>query len=242
VFVSEVRLSSGQQLARRLWTSKQPTDTKARAARRALTRLEGWRIIDRLPQRIGGVRAGSNSIVYGVGPAGRRLLARQGSEAKRLGIPGDRYVAHTLAITELVVRLHEASLAGTLDVIEMQTEPACWRPYLGVMGARLTLKPDLFVRIGVGALEDRWFVEIDMATEASGTLQQKAERYLEHFRSGSEQHRHGVYPRIIWAVPDRRRSEQVAEVFDRLPEATRRLFVIWLYDEVIGRLSAEARA
>lgn len=241
-FVAAVRLSSGQQIARRLWAAEMPTDTKARAARRALARLEGWRIIDRLAQRIGGVRAGSSSIIYGVGPAGRRLLARQGSDAKRLGTPGDRHVAHTLAITELIVRLHEASLKDTLDVIEMQTEPTCWRPYLGVMGARLTLKPDLFVRIGVGALEDRWFIEVDMATEASGTLQQKAKRYLEHFRSGSEQHRHGVYPRVIWAVPDARRSEQVAEVFERLPETTRRLFVIWRYDEVIGRLAAEAQA
>ena len=41
-------------------------------------RLEKWRVVDRLRQRIGGVRRGSDSIVYGLGPSGRRLLARMG--------------------------------------------------------------------------------------------------------------------------------------------------------------------
>lgn len=241
-FVSEVRLSTGRQLARRLWSAKVPTDSRSRAARRVLTRLESFRVIDRLTQRIGGVRGGSSSIIYGIGPAGRRLLVRSGAVAGRLGTPGDRYVAHTLAATELVVRLHEASLAGELDLIERQTEPDCWRPYLGVMGARLMLKPDLFVRIGVGALEDRWFVEVDMATESTTTIAAKAKRYLEHFRSGSEQARHGVYPRVIWTVPDRRRGLLIEEALGMLPGAARQLFVIWPYDEVIGRLAAEAQA
>jgi len=240
-FVSGVRLATGQHLARRLWSAQVPTDSRSRAARRTLGRLEQWRVIDRLPRRVGGVRGGSAGMVYGIGPTGRRLLARDGHPAGRLGQPGDRYVAHTLAITELVVRLHEGALAGELDLIEHQTEPRCWRRYLGVMGARLLLKPDLFVRIGVGAYEDRWFLEIDLATESSTTIAAKAQRYLEHFRSGSEQRSAGVYPRVIWAVPDRRRAEQIADALGSLPAAAERLFVIWPYTEVIGRLAAEAR-
>jgi len=238
-FVSEVRLSTGHQVARRLWNARVPSDARARAARRALQRLEGWRVIERLPRRVGGVRAGSSSIVYGVGPTGRRLLAEGGTGPRRLGTPGDRHISHTLAITDLVVRLHEVSLAGNLDLITLQTEPGCWRPYVGVMGARLVLKPDLFVRIGVGAFEDRWFVEVDMATESSATVHTKAGRYLEHFRGGSEQQSHGVYPRVLWTVPDRRRAEQIGEALDSLPQAAGRLFAVWPYDEVIGRLSAE---
>jgi hypothetical protein len=241
-FLAQVRLATGVQIARRLWGSRFPTDSKAYAARRALRRLEGWRVLDRLPRRMGGVRAGSASIVYCLGPSGRRLLARSGFESKRLMAPGDRYVRHTLAITELVVRLHEADLAGDLDLIDLQTEPRCWRSFTGLMGARLTLKPDLFVRIGSGAFEDRWWIEVDLATEAGPTVLAKAKLYLSHFRSGEEQRRHGVYPRVVWTVPNERRAEQVAHALGDLSGGARRLFSVWLYDEVVGRLASEAQS
>lgn len=239
-FVADVRLASGAQLARRLWSAGSPADARARSARRALGRLEHWRVVDRLSQRIGGIRGGSSSIIYGVGPSGRRLLERRGSTARRLGTPGERHIVHTLAITELVVRLHEASLRGEIDVLELQTEPECWRQFLGGFGARRVLKPDLYLRIGVGAYEDRWFVEVDLATESATTIAAKAERYIEHFRGGYEQRRNGVYPRVLWTVPSPRRAEQVTEALSRLPEGTRRLFTVWAYAEVVGRLSAEA--
>ncbi len=239
-FVAEVRLATGFQIARRLWAARVRTDPKARAARRALKRLEDWRIIEGLPRRQGGVRGGSASMVYALGPAGRRLLARTGFETRRLDAPGDRFVRHTLAITELVVGLHEVDLGGELDLIELQTEPACWRGFLGLLGARLILKPDLFVRIGSGAFEDRWFIEVDLATESRSTITSKAKVYLGHYRSGDEQSRHGVYPRVIWAVPDRRRAEQITDALGPLPPGASRLFSVWLYEEVIGRLAAEA--
>jgi hypothetical protein len=240
MLIAEVRLATGFQIARRLWSARVPSDSAAWAARRTLWRLEEWRIIDRLPRRVGGVRGGSTSLVFGLGPAGRRWLARLGHEVRRLGTPGDRHVAHTLAITELVVRLHEAMLDGDLDVIELQTEPTCWRGLLGLMGARMVLKPDLFVRIGAGAFEDRWFVEVDMATEAGATITGKARRYVAHLRSGEEQRHHDIYPRVVWTVPSTRRAEQIHDALAHLPAAARRLFVIWQYDEVVGRLHAEA--
>lgn len=240
LLLSEVRLATGFQIARRLWGSDVPSDSGAWAARRALWRLEEWRVVDRLPRRVGGVRGGSTSLVFGLGPVGTRLLARLGYETKRLGTPGERHVRHTLAITELVVRLHEAMHAGDLDLIELETEPACWRGFLGLMGARHILKPDLFVRIGAGAFEDRWFVEVDLATEARGTLVAKAKRYVEHVRSGTEQQDHDIDPRVLWTVPNRRPAEQIQDALSSLPAAAQRLFVIWPYDEVIGRLGAEA--
>lgn len=238
--LAAVRLATGHQLARRLWSSARPTDARARLARQTLGRLEGQRVIERLARRVGGVRAGSSSIVYGLGPAGRRLLAPSGTNAKRLRAPGVRYVAHHLAATELGVRLFEADRDGELDLIESQGEPACWRRFGGVMGARLVLKPDLFVRIGAGALEDRWFIEVDLASESMAAITSKARVYLAHYRAGSEQRTSGVYPRVIWTIPNARRGEQIAEALGRLPRGSERLFAIWPYDEVIGRLRAEA--
>jgi hypothetical protein len=137
--------------------------------------------------------------------------------------------------------MEEATRRGDLDVIEIQGEPQCWRGFLSTFGGRVILRPDLFVRIGVGALEDRWFLECDLATEARGTLLAKFKRYLAHYRSGSEQRDHGIYPRILWAVPTDRRAVQVTEILGQLPTEAERLCSVCLLDEVVGFLAAEAR-
>lgn len=242
VFLSEVRVASGAQLARRWWGARVPSDARSRLARKTLARLEASGLVDRLPQRIGGVRGGSRSIIYALGATGRRLLKRDGITTKRVGAPGERYLAHHLDATELRVRLFEAGLRGELDVIEIESEPRCWRTYTGPHGASRVVKPDLFVRIGAGALEDRYLVEIDRATESLPTITAKARVYLEHYRSGSEQHQHGVYPRVIWTAPADRRAAQLHQALASLPSPARRLFSIWPYDELVGRMAAEARA
>lgn len=242
LFVSGCRLASGRHLARQFWLTSDRNDSRARGARRRLKQLAEWRVLAALPRRVGGARAGSQGMVYSVGVAGAKLLAGRGYQAKRLEAPGALYVAHVLACTELVVALHEADRAGELELIEVQSEPACWRSFLGAMGARLVLKPDLFVRVGVGALEDRWLLEVDLATEARGTLLAKAKRYLAHYRAGTEQAEHGVYPRVLWAVPSDHRSEQVKTALRGLPVAARRLFTVCLLGEVVEWLSTEANS
>ena len=172
-----------------------------------------------------------------------KLLAQRGFQPRRLDAPGSLYVAHTLACTEFVVELHEADQVGELECIEVQSEPACWRGFLGPGAARLVLKPDLFVRVGAGsASEDRWFIEVDLATEASGTLRTKATRYLAHYRSGSEQAEHGVYPRVLWAVPNEYRAGQVTDALRHLPDEATRLFTVCLLDEAVAFLAAEAHS
>jgi hypothetical protein len=240
-FVSECRLASGKQLVRRFWQTSNRDTAAARAGRRALKHLADNRVLDPLPTRtVGGLHGGSDTLVYGVGVAGVKLLARRGLIQKRLGTPGERYVKHTLAITELVVALHEADRGGVLELIEPpQFEPACWRGFIGAGGSRVVLKPDLFVRVGAGSVsEDRWLIEVDLATEASATIRAKALRHLAYYRSASEP----VHPRVLWAVPDMRRAEQIADVLRRLPAPAVRLFAICLLDEAVSFLAAEARA
>jgi hypothetical protein len=237
--VARTRLCSGRQLQRAFWFTGTLV-TRERRARQALKRLTDRRVLDRLPRVVGGVRSGSAGFVYGVGAVGARLLAEGGGRGRRLGTPGARYVDHTLAAAELVVELMEAERAGRLEVLEIATEPTCWRPFAGALGARLTLKPDLFVRIGVGSFEDRWFVEVDRATEAAPTITAKGRRYLDHFRSGSEQGAHGVYPRVLWSVPDAARAQVVADALAQLPGTAVGLFAVCCHDAVIARLAEEA--
>lgn len=236
-FVSDCRLASGKQLVRQYWQTADREANAARAGRRALKRLSDWRVLDAMPRRIGSRRSGSDGLVYGVGRLGVRLLAQRGYSGPRIEAPSALYVAHTLSSTDVVVALHEADRGGVLELIEAQFEPACWRGFIGAGGGRVMLKPDLFVRVGAGSVsEDRWLIEVDLATEASATIRSKATRHLAYYRSGSEP----VHPRVLWAVPDMRRAEQIAEVLRRLPAPADRLFSICLLDEVAGFLASEA--
>ncbi len=241
-FVTEVNLATGQQLIRHFWRTTDATSSAARAGRRSLKRLSDWRVLDPLPRRIGGRRSGSAGMVYGIGVAGVRLLSQLGVKPVRPEAPGALYVNHTLAVTQLNIELSEASRLGAFDLIEVQNEPQSWRGFLGPMGSKLMLKPDLFVRVGLGAYEDRWFVEGDLGTEASGTIMSKAKRYLAHYRTGNEQAEHGVYPRVLWAVPDDARAGQVLDVLGRLPGEAERLFTVCRLDEVAQKLGEEARS
>lgn len=239
-FVSECRLASGRQLVRRFWQTSDRDTSAARAGRRTLKRLADWRVLDPLPTRaVGGLHGGSDTLIYGVGVAGVKLLARRGLIQKRLGTPGERYVKHTLTATTLVVALHEADRDGVLELIGVQSEPVCWRGFLGAGAVRLMLKPDLFVRVGAGRVnEDRWMIEVDLATESSATIRAKALRHIAYYKSASEP----VHPRVLWAVPDTRRAEQIADVLARLPADAKRLFAICLLDETVAFLTAEAHS
>ncbi|HEY2141887.1 MAG TPA: replication-relaxation family protein [Solirubrobacteraceae bacterium] len=244
-FLGETRLATGTQLVRRFWiTGNGDRDREARNGRRALKRLSDWRVIDPLPGRArGGTRGGSDTLIYSVGAAGSRLLARRGS-VRRLGTPGARHIAHTLTITELVLRLHEADAAGTLECLAVQPEPTCWQPFLGAFGARLILKPDLVIRVAAPGsdYEHRWALEIDMATESPSTIRSKALRYLAHYHSGSEQAKHRVYPRVLWVVPNEQRAEQIRQVVRRLPSDAERLFTICRFENAVALLTSEARS
>jgi Replication-relaxation len=241
-FIHDSRFATGHQLVRRFWQTSNQTSAGARAARRALKRLVDLRVLSTLPRRIGGIRTGSQGLVYGTGRAGVRLLAARGMSGARVEVPGTLHLAHTLATTELTVRLAEAERAGDLEVIEVQPEPACWRPFPGLGGARQVLKPDLFIRLGAGALEDRWMIEVDLGSESGRTLARKAAIYLEHYQSGREQHDHGVYPRVLWTAPDGERAAQIESVLDAQSTEVRRLCSVRVFDEVIAFLASEAAA
>jgi Replication-relaxation len=241
-FVHDNRFATGHQLVRRFWQTSDQASAGARAGRRALKRLVDLRVLSTLPRRIGGIRTGSQGLVYAVGHAGVRLLAVRGVSGARVELPGTLHLAHTVATTELTVRLTEAERAGDLEVIEAQPEPACWRSFSGLGGARRVLKPDLFVRLGAGALEDRWMIEVDLGSESGRTLARKATIYREHYLSGREQHDHGVYPRVLWTAPDAQRAAQIEKVLDAQSAEVRRLCSARVFDEVIAFLASEAAA
>ncbi len=97
---------------------------------------------------------------------------------------------------------------------------------MGPYMARMTLKPDAYVKLAVGAYVYSWLLELDMATEALTTIERKARRHLDYHRSGEARGTHGVSPRVLWIAPDEERATAIGRALDRLPTEAARLFAI----------------
>lgn len=176
----------------------------SRIARRTLARLRRLRLLAALERRTGGLGAGSEGLVHYVDVVGDRLLrGRSGRRARRFHEPSRRFVRHRLAIADARLALIEADHRHQLELVESAVEPTSWRRFTGIGGARLTLKPDLYVETAAdrdGDLVSAWFLEIDLGTEHIPTLLKKCHDYEAYRRTGIEQDRHGAFPLVVWSV------------------------------------------
>lgn len=232
------RIVSGAQLRELLWPEGSP-ETRARLARRGLARLVKLEVLSPLARRIGGVRGGSAGTTYSLGRTGQRLLAGFTNQRVRaVYTPGERHLAHTLAVAGLYVDLVAMHRQGVTELLAFDPEPACWRTYESAYGARETLKPDAYAKLGIGAYEHSWFIEADLASEAPATIATKARRYLDCFHTGTVQRAEGVFPRTAWIAPDRERANIIAEALDRLPTEARPLFSVTTFQSATTLLSA----
>lgn len=235
-----VRVASTRQLERAHFFSSSPL-SNARSCRAALERLAGWRVLARLDRRVGGVRSGSAGYVYSLDVLGRRILEAAGSigggRFRRPWTPSGPFLGHALAVTELYVRLLEAERGGQLQVLDFEAEPGCWRFLTGPGGEAVVLKPDAFVRIGVGEFEEHAFVEVDRGTESTRALGIKLDRYRAYWASGREQRANDVFPRVLWLVPDAKRWDQLMDVAGRQPADAWRLFKVARFEDAVRALS-----
>ena len=201
------RLATTSQLRR--WHFVEPfatLSTATRATQRVLARLERHRLAVRLAQRIGGVRRGSESVVWQLDVAGDRLLSvLDGDHRRRYVEPARTFVSHTVAVTELAVRLTEAVRGGELEHAQFTGEPECWRRFSGAHGRAEILKPDLTAVTAFGDYEDHWFFELDLATEPPSVVARKAHVYERYARTGAYQADHDIFPAVLWVVPDEAR-------------------------------------
>lgn len=108
-----------------------------------------------------------------------------------------------LVATETIRTIPQASLA-------VQTEPACWRRFLGPHGQPLTLRPDLHLAITTPAYHDRYFIEVDRATENPARVIAACQRYVHYRQLGIEQQATGLFPAVLWIVPHQARRTQLA--------------------------------
>ena len=241
--VSDLRFASGSQLTRLHFADDPDAAVNARASRRALLRLVRLEVLERLARRVGGARAGSAGFIYRLAPAGQRLAIEHGwqpeGRRRRSQVPGTLFVDHALRVAELHTLLAEADRSRRVELLELSAEPACWRSYGGIGGQRRVLKPDSFVRLGAGAYEDSYFIEVDMGTEGSRALERQLKLYLEYEASGVEQAAHGVFPKCLWLVPDADRASAIEDCTLRLPRAGQELFQVALFTDAMRVVVAD---
>jgi hypothetical protein len=99
------------------------------------------------------------------------------------------------------------------------------------------LKPDAYLRLDVDDFEIAAFIEMDLDTESLPTIGRKLGAYVDYWRTSTEQHRHGVFPRVWWLAPDNARLHAIAQTIRRVPHEARALFTVALADEAAALLT-----
>ena len=241
-WISDLRFVSGSQLTRLCFMDGSDPMISARTSRRSLLRLTRLELLARLPRRVGGVRSGSAGFIYRLGIAGQRLAEVRGWQPERPRrrslVPGSLFLEHTLQVAELHARLTEAERSGRIELLELAAEPLCWRYYFdGLGGQRECLKPDSYVRLGIGPYEDSSFVEVDRGTIGSRTIERQMAVYASYHRTGLEQDRTGVFPRVVWLANTAERMRTLNDCIERQPSEERALFVTGSFDDALTVLA-----
>jgi hypothetical protein len=240
--VNRLRLVGGLQLER-LHFHELSGKSRSVVRWRVLKRLADAQILTPLPRRVGGGLRGSAQLTYALDVLGERLLRlrrnlRQDSERiRRPGLPGQRFVQHTLAVSELYVGLVEQSRSGSFTLDEFLAEPAAWWPN----GAGGCMKPDAYLAISTNDVTDHWWIEVDLATEAAPTLRGKFLAYLDFVHQGQLGPSDTV-PRVLMTVPSEGRADVMASVLSKLPEPARELFMVVTQNQAIAWLTEELLA
>lgn len=240
-FVAEFRLASAEQLRRAFFPASEfaTPPTADRCCRRVLHRLTRTRVLNRLERRVGGLRAGSDGFIYGLGPVGFRMTQPEGRSRPRAFEPSPQFIHHQLAVSHLAVELMQAARQDAVSALHLEGEPRSWRMLPGQRSRAGMLRPDMHVRLRSGDVEMSWFVEIDRGTTHVPALIRKCVLYESYYRAGVEQAEHGVFPRVIWVAPTGARAERIAAGVGRRADLTPGLFAVATTDAAVQLLRGE---
>lgn len=230
--LAEHRFATTKQLARFTRAGYGTERTALRRTQTQLTTLTGRDLVAHLERRVGGWQGGSSNTIWYLTTKGIRTMTgrRVRAVAERLSTD---FLEHQLAVTETRLIIQETT-SRTGQTFTVHPEPECWRHYPGPLAATKTLKPDLALTISSDQFEDHYFIEIDRATENPGRVIRKSQQYETYRRTGREQAATGIYPAIIWLVPNTQRKQQVTSHICQVPSLPNQLFHVLLPTELPG--------
>lgn len=211
--VAAHRFATTTQLARLTAPEYASSASALRQTQRHLASLAQQRLLTSLERRVGGWQGGSAVTIWAATTRGQRLVAvDEGEEVPRRQRPREvstTFLDHLLAITEVRTSIEEAVRQEADTEVAVALEPECWRTALSPSGQVQVLRPDLAVTITSPAYEDRYVVEVDRATENPGRVIATCWRYQEHQAASSQAGDGGVFPLVVWLVPNDRRRHRL---------------------------------
>ncbi len=243
--VDRFRLLTAAQIEQLHFFGHASSETAARIRRRVLERLVAAGMLQRLDRRIGGVRAGSVGYVYRIAPLGYRLVHDEARISGRAKEPGAVFLEHTLEVAKIAIdlvvaerKLHQESTEDwRFEMTTLQPEPECWRQFQKGLSGIEVLKPDLFVAIGLGDYEDRWFCEVDRGTESTMAVLRKCQVYADYFRTDIEQQKFEVFPKVLWIVLTEHRRSLIENAIAKQPKfRALELFVVVTAGDALSTL------
>lgn len=221
--VHRLRLVTGKQLER-LHFHPLPYRSRSVMRWRVLKRLVDTRILVPVP-RHGVLSRRSAELCYALDTAGQRLVQlhanlRGERPVRRFAVPGDRFIAHTLAVAEVYSSLAErAEMTAKFVVTRFEIE-AAWPDGRGGM-----LRPDAFLVLQAGRVQDFWWIEADLATESLPTIAAKLRAYLDFVQRG-QRGPEDVLPRVLFTVPTEARRDAICAVVGALPDPAGHMFAV----------------
>lgn len=227
-------------------------ESGARTCRRVLERLRRERVLGVLNRRVGGVRAGSQGLVYFMDTVGDRI--QRGGEAsrrrRRFPEPSARFLDHTLAIADVAIGISAEAHASGAELVQVVPEKEARRTYADRLGGVQVLRPDLYVELAARPGDQEvqaFFVEVDLGHESLPTVLGKCQQYESYCQAGIEQRDFGGFPRVVWAMGAyrlelaERRRHSLQAALQRSAKMTPELYRIAALEEVAAQLVREVR-
>ena len=201
---------------RRLFFSEGHTTLQASKTNtlKILHRLRRHGLINHLDQQYKLGCYGPKVYIWFLTEAGYRLLnlgTEQDGKRKRFSEASSTFLNHTIAVAECYIQFTEICQAEpTLSIRCLDIEPDCWRAFQKD-GKAVSLRPDLYAETLCGEYRDRWFIEMDLDTEALPVVIEKCHRYQQYYMTNKEQTATGKFPVVLWIVPNSRRKESIID-------------------------------
>lgn len=93
-----------------------------------------------------------------------------------------------------------------------------------------------------GDYEDHWFLEIDRDTEPPSRVLRACLKYEEYRRTGEERRRLGIFPAVVWVVPDQKRAATLKRHIAGEARLSRDLFTVVSLDDLATVVTAGSDA
>jgi hypothetical protein len=204
-----------------------------KAAMRAMSRLREHQVVNALEQRRGGLHAGSQGLIWQLSAKGTQIQQERTGRGSphRYGEPATMFVQHIIGVADLAITLAELDRAGRLELLEVEAEPINWRTFTGPHLRPVTVKPDLTATIAAGDYEYHWYIELDRSTEHVPKILAKCRTYAAYSATGIEQNERGIFPKVLWVVPDEHRAASLRRAIEQDRELPISLFHVTTADE-----------